>query len=224
MHPIDSEFVKKVEDLYKKIDYSDYYCILGIEKWATLDKIKKAYYAAAKKFHPDKHLYLPSDTLKNKLNAIFSYLTEGYKILSDSKARMRYDQNLSNKAVKVETNNVELAKIKFREGREAFKTGLYDDAKNLFEQAVYLDKSVAEYFFNLGLTLKQEESWQEAGRILNQAIKLDPLNPIYLAELGHVFLQLGFNLRAKKTFEKVIKIDPLNQLAVKGLQKVRNLV
>ncbi|MBE0427029.1 MAG: J domain-containing protein [Nitrospirae bacterium] len=100
MHPDDQEFVKKVEGLYKKLNYSDYYSILGIEKWATLDKIKKAYYTAAKEFHPDRHLSLPSETLKNKLNAIFSYLTEGYKILSDSKMRMSYDHNLSNKPAK----------------------------------------------------------------------------------------------------------------------------
>ncbi len=221
----DQEFIEKVEALYKKLAYSDFYSILGVEKWATLSEIKKAYYSAVKEFHPDKHLSLPSDTLKNKLNAIFSYLTAAYKTLSDSQKRIQYDNNLSNKHFnKVERDKRELAKIKFKEGLEEFKRGLNLEAKKLFEQAIYLDNSVGEYFYYMGLALKLEKRWHEAGKFLNLAIKLDPLNPDYLAELGNIFIQLGFKLRAKKTFEKVIKLDPFNGTAIKGLKNVKKFV
>lgn len=220
----DQEFVEKVEALYKKLSYSDFYSILGVEKWATLSEIKKAYYSAVKEFHPDKHLYLPSDTLKNKLNTIFSYLTTAYKTLSDSQKRIQYDNNLSNKHFnKVEMDKKELAKIKFKEGLEEFKRGSNSEAKKLFEQAIYLDNSVGEFYYYMGLSLTREKRWDEAGKFLNLAIKLEPLNPTYLAELGNIFFQLGFKLRAKKTFEKVIELDPFNETAVKGLKNIKNL-
>lgn len=83
----DKTFVRKVEDLYMKFQSTDYYSILGIDKGAGLDKIRKAYYKTAKEFHPDKHFYLESETMRNKLSAIFSYITDAYKSLSDPEER-----------------------------------------------------------------------------------------------------------------------------------------
>jgi len=92
---IDPDFSDKVEFLFNRMDSLDYYSFLEIEKWDAPDKIKKAYYQAAKKFHPDKHLHLPSDTFKNKLNTIFAHLNDIYKILSNPDSRMQSDKSLS---------------------------------------------------------------------------------------------------------------------------------
>ena len=78
----DPAFLEKVEDTYKKLEDADFYSFLNVEKSASMESIKKAYYEAAKEFHPDKHLRLPSGAMKNKLNTIFSHLTEVYKVLS----------------------------------------------------------------------------------------------------------------------------------------------
>ncbi len=47
---IDPAFINKVEDFYKRCGVTDYYSILGVEKWSTQDKIKKAYYKVARNF------------------------------------------------------------------------------------------------------------------------------------------------------------------------------
>ena len=80
---IDAVFIERVDSLYSRLSGIDHYSFLGIEKRATPDTIRKAYYTAAKEYHPDKHLQLPSVDLKNKLNAIFSRLTEVYRTLSN---------------------------------------------------------------------------------------------------------------------------------------------
>src|SRR4030043_2046781 len=220
---VDSAFIEKVEDLYKRIEITDYYGIFGIEKWATMDKIKKAYYKVAKEFHPDKHFYLPSETLKNKLNMIFSQITDAYKILSDPKMRREYDQNLSIRPAKIASNNLETARARFKEDKEAFKKGAHTEAAELFGQAAYLDSSVPAYHFYHGLSLTKNKKLVEAEKAISKALKIDPFNADYMAELGHIYLQLGFNLRAKNTFEKAIKFDPANERAAEGLQKIRNL-
>lgn len=63
----------------------DYYCILGIEKGATDEDIKKAYRKQALKFHPDKN---KSPQAEEK----FKEVAEAYEVLSDPKKREIYDQ------------------------------------------------------------------------------------------------------------------------------------
>jgi hypothetical protein len=219
---IDPDFADKVEYLFNGLDSLDYYSFLEIDKRETSDKIKRAYYQAAKKFHPDKHLHLPSDIFKKKLNTIFAHLTEIYKILSNPERRIQYDKNLSVQQAPMHRSNTDLAKVRFQEGKEAFRKGTYAEAKDLFGQAVYLDSSVAEYYFNLGIALVKTDKFREAVNIFNQAIKLDPMNADYLAELGHVYLKLGLNLRAQSTFEKAIKMDPFHAMTYNGLKRIRD--
>ena len=219
---IDPDFLEKVEDTYKKLEYADYYSFLNVEKSATIESIKRAYYKAAKEFHPDKHLHLPSGTMKNKLNTIFSHLTEVYKVFSNPAERNQYDNNLSVRPAKLHSDNKELARTRFTEGEKALGRGEYSAARDLFGQAVYLDNSVSAYHFNLGLTFEKEGKLNQAAKSFSQAVRLDPFNVEYLVEMGHVYIKLGFHLRAKSTFEKALKIDPANKSASKGLQEASN--
>lgn len=60
----------------------DYYNVLGVDKKATPDDIKKAFRKLAHKYHPDK-----GGTDESK----FKEITEAYSVLSDDKKRREYD-------------------------------------------------------------------------------------------------------------------------------------
>lgn len=64
----------------------DYYEILGLQKGATKDDIKKAYRKMAIQFHPDKN---PGN---KEAEEKFKEATEAYEILSDDQKRSAYDQ------------------------------------------------------------------------------------------------------------------------------------
>jgi molecular chaperone DnaJ len=64
----------------------DYYEVLGIERGATDEQIKKAYRKMAVKYHPDKN---PGD---HKAEEQFKEISEAYEVLSDARKRQQYDQ------------------------------------------------------------------------------------------------------------------------------------
>ncbi len=64
----------------------DYYEVLGVEKSASADEIKKAYRKAAIKYHPDKN---PGD---KEAEEKFKEAAEAYDVLSDPEKRQKYDQ------------------------------------------------------------------------------------------------------------------------------------
>jgi len=66
--------------------YKDYYEILGVDKNATQEQIKKAYRKLAKKYHPDTH---PGDSVSEEK---FKEANEAYQVLGDEGKRKKYDQ------------------------------------------------------------------------------------------------------------------------------------
>ena len=67
-------------------DKRDYYEVLGLQKGASEDEIKKAYRQMAKKYHPDLN---PGNA---EAEQKFKEVNEAYTILSDPQKKARYDQ------------------------------------------------------------------------------------------------------------------------------------
>ena len=64
----------------------DYYDVLGVQKGASDDELKKAYRKLAMKYHPDRNSDDPNAPDK------FKEASEAYEVLSDNTKRSSYDQ------------------------------------------------------------------------------------------------------------------------------------
>ncbi|MFP4415767.1 MAG: DnaJ C-terminal domain-containing protein [Chitinivibrionales bacterium] len=67
------------------MEYKDYYKVLGIEKSASPEDIKKAYRKLAMKYHPDKNPDNPQASER------FREITEAHEVLSDPEKKKKYD-------------------------------------------------------------------------------------------------------------------------------------
>ena len=68
------------------MEYKDYYKILGVERSATQDEIKKAYRKLAVKYHPDKN---PDDKVAEEK---FKEISEAYQVIGNPDSRKKYDE------------------------------------------------------------------------------------------------------------------------------------
>jgi curved DNA-binding protein len=68
------------------MEYKDYYKILGVERSASADGVRKAYHKLAMQYHPDRN---PGDKHAEER---FKDINEAYQVLSDQQKRARYDQ------------------------------------------------------------------------------------------------------------------------------------
>lgn len=68
------------------MDYKDYYKVLGVERSASQDEIKKAYRKLAVKYHPDKN---PDDKVAEEK---FKEISEAYQVLGNADTRKKYDE------------------------------------------------------------------------------------------------------------------------------------
>ena len=67
-------------------EYIDYYKVLGLDKNASTEDIKKAYRKLARKYHPD----LNPDNAEAKKK--FQQINEANEVLTDPEKRKKYDQ------------------------------------------------------------------------------------------------------------------------------------
>lgn len=79
------------ENDYFNMAKRDYYEVLGLQKGASLDEIKRAYKKMALKWHPDKWS-TKSEAERKTAEENFKEVGEAYAVLSDDNKRARYDQ------------------------------------------------------------------------------------------------------------------------------------
>lgn len=95
------EEAKKQEKVSKK---RDYYGLLGVDKNANENEIKKAYKKLAIKWHPDKNNQ--SEEAQKLAEKTFRDINDAYTVLSDPKKRNQYDNG-------IDPNNPEEAGMRF---------------------------------------------------------------------------------------------------------------
>lgn len=88
---LDLEHKRRVLDAYYRLGELDLYSVLGVERSADKKAIKRAYYELAGVYHPDRFFRKRLGAFKQKMEAVFSRVTEAHDTLVDKAKRAEYD-------------------------------------------------------------------------------------------------------------------------------------
>lgn len=91
---IEMEHRKKILTIFSRLADLDHFSILGVQRDADKKTVKRAYFALASEFHPDKFFRKKLGSFKTKMEAIFGRITEAHDTLTDKVKRAEYEQYL----------------------------------------------------------------------------------------------------------------------------------
>ncbi|MDQ3256379.1 MAG: DnaJ domain-containing protein [Acidobacteriota bacterium] len=82
----------------------NHYAVLGVERGAAANEIKRAYYALAKRFHPDRFHQETADGQRARIESAFAKISQAYEALSDTNKRTAYDHKLNTQSKTLATS------------------------------------------------------------------------------------------------------------------------
>jgi DnaJ-class molecular chaperone len=97
----DKDFDAYVLQIHGVLDRLDYYRLLGVAKDARIPEIKKAFFAIAARFHPDRNRDADA-VVTAAIYDIFKRLNEAYRVLCDYEKRKPYDLGLASGKTRLE--------------------------------------------------------------------------------------------------------------------------
>jgi curved DNA-binding protein CbpA len=92
---LDADKKRKVLELHPLLTQLNFYALLGVGEAADKKEIKRAYYALAPGYHPDRFYGKKLGSFKAKMEAIFGQLTFAYETLTSAERRAEYDAYLA---------------------------------------------------------------------------------------------------------------------------------
>jgi curved DNA-binding protein CbpA len=222
---------RRVVELAGKVTRIDHYRALGLKPGAEAEQIEKAFAVIRKRYSPKRvdepHLV---DQRAN-LTAVVDRAREAYELLSDPKARHRYDKVLAS----VEKEQLErattrprtdpaaraaLVKANLARADQLIATGETYLAIQLLEQACAIDPK-PEQLLKLAKLQMRNPLW--IGRALERlrvAVEIDPTFIAGWLEIANFWKARGHTERQRKALERAVGADPWNETAIEMYKKL----
>ncbi len=200
--------IKEVAALSEKISEMNSYQILDIPESAPQDKIKKAYFELARKYHPDSFGEDVSSDNREKIDDVFTHVTRAYHAVSSTGKKQVYESERETPAEEKKVEVEAKAEKRFRQGKTLYNKGRYEEALVALEEAVRLKRTSGDYFLLYAMIESKVPQYkQKAEGDFKKAIELTPFNPETYMGLGMYYKQEGLSFKATKMFKNALSLD-----------------
>ena len=188
---------------------NEHYAMLGLDRQARREQIREAYYALARRYHPDRFRSGALTDLLPRFEEFFARVTAAYNTLSDPEMRAEYDRQAEAPEAAAATDTGYLARQNYLRGKVAGQHRRYAEAVTFLENAIQQDPGQAEYHLELGLVQARNPRFRaEAERHLLQAVNLAPTLVEGYVALGQMYLKSARAGRAAKMAREALRWEP----------------
>jgi tetratricopeptide (TPR) repeat protein len=211
-----------------EIDRQNYFEMLGVSRDANLDAIRTAYFALAKKWHPDR---VPTELAKIKPIAeqIFQHLTTANKTLSDEKERGRYIGTVVDGGGTPESERqlaaILQAAMDHQKAEVMIRRRDFDGAIELLRNAVQLSPEDGDILSTLAWALFQQQpeskDIREMLSLIDQAVRQNPKSDRSHYRRGMILRRAGRETDAISALERAADLNPKNVEAVREVRIAR---
>ncbi|MFH1808847.1 MAG: DnaJ domain-containing protein [Pseudomonadota bacterium] len=229
----DRALEREIQDTHRRLRRANHFDVLGLERKPTTDEVKKAFFDLAKRFHPDRlagHNFTDPARTTERMEAIFSRISEAYKVLLDEDGRRDYLQRLNSgtldEATDAKGGKVRRpgeAQVQYRKGLVFLQKKDIPQARHMFQMAVDLDHgdpvypSYLAWAGYLDETQPMEKREQEARDSLTQILTATPnVHAAYF--LGMLLKIAGDDKTAYSKFKKAHELDPAHADAAREVR------
>lgn len=223
-----------LEELFERARAATHYEVLGVAHSARPDEIKRAYYALAKRLHPDLFRRDSDEPLRQQTDVAFAKIAQAYDVLKDPALRAAYDLKIpaahAGGAVKKEPPREPETKStpppdaeeKFSEGMKALRTGDQARARAMLGEAALLAPKQARYRAHYGRALaRSRDTRRQAEAELQAAVSLEEKNPAYHLMLAEFYRDVGLRRRAEASCERALSLNPKHPEALALMRELR---
>ncbi len=208
---------------------ADHFVVLDLDRAATTDQVKNAYFKLAKIYHPDRLVLVHLDDLRPQVERIFARLGEAFGILGDDARRREFlsrgDGKQADEASHA-ANRALSAEDRFRKGEMALRRQQFALAIDEFRAAIELRPDEAEHHALLGwatfcATADKDRVYTEARKHVLHALELNrDCLPAHFY-LGQLYKHKGEMDRAAAHFQRVLDSNERHLEAARELRLIQ---
>ncbi|MDT7541142.1 MAG: hypothetical protein QOE33_1046 [Acidobacteriota bacterium] len=227
----------EIAELIARAGIDSHYEVIGVGRNASNAEIKRAYYALARRFHPDRFRRTTDAVTLSQIEGAFARIAQAYEMLSDARTRATYDSKQPARVAQTtraatRSSAADTTPDAPQRAEDSFQLGLTlmqkGDAKGSlphFAEAARLAPQQARYHALYGRALMTEtNSRRQAETELRHAVTLDPNNASYRVTLAQLYLAVGLQHRAETELERALALDPRNAPARQMLERIKGKV
>ena len=159
----------EVRALARMLDELDYYQLLEVPSDAPSSAVKRAYYQATRRLHPDHNRGIEGEA-RNELLRIARRVSEAYQVLRDARRRKAYDAQIAGDAA---AKRIQLADAEAKAGKDALEAHMGKTPNG-------------RRFFNLASSDIDRGDLAAAHRNLKMALTFEPSNEAFKKSLASV--------------------------------------
>jgi curved DNA-binding protein CbpA len=219
-----------VDTTYRRLDWSTLYDLLGVERDAPDEAVRRAVLERARLFHPDHHLKPHLSGARDALEALFQKVCLADRAFRTAASRASYDATLARgthetidlpKGDASASLRKQIAKANHSRAKTLFEQEDYYPAYEMVRQAVEFDPEEKDYWILLSRIQRKNPKWlRQSSDTIRRALQNVPGSIELLWELSEACKAERNQPERIKALREILKIDAKNRRAQAALAEL----